>query len=37
MLSSKMGTIQSVSLRTPKTHESNTRCVTHFTKAFGDQ
>jgi integrase len=24
-------------LRTPKTHEMNTRCVTHFTKAFGDQ
>jgi integrase len=24
-------------LRTPKTHEMNTRCVMHFTKAFGDQ
>ena len=23
-------------LRTPKTHESNTRCVMHLTKAFGD-
>jgi hypothetical protein len=22
-------------LRTPKTHESNTRCAMHFTKAFG--
>ena len=24
-------------LRMPKTHESNTRCVMHFSKAFGDQ
>lgn len=24
-------------LRTPQTHERNTRCVMHFTKAFGDQ